>query len=98
MSGGSLDYFYSSDDVSSKDLKKLGQAIDRVSSLSNEGKIKNKSVYLDLINLETSIYQSKKIFENLKDVLHDIEWEMSGDYTESQLIESINKYESNNGF
>lgn len=97
MSGGSLNYFYISDDIGTSDLWKLENAIERLEHLINEGKIKKHHkaylAYKHLKTLQDNIKESWKMFNNLKDVLHEIEWEMSGDTCEDDLIGSLQEFE-----
>lgn len=97
MSGGSLDYLYCSDDIGTQDIWKLEKAIQRLERLINEDKIKtHHRAYLAYTHLKTlynNIKESSKMFQNLRDVLHEIEWEMSGDILEDDLIDALQKFE-----
>jgi hypothetical protein len=97
MSGGSLDYLYHSDNIGTSDLWKLEKSIDRLSKLVDEGKLKTSDkgyqAYQDLKDLHLQLSEASKMLEPLRAVLHDIEWEISGDYSEENLIECLDVYE-----
>jgi hypothetical protein len=96
MSGGSLNYLYCSDDIGTDDLWKIEKSIERLERLIDEGKIKTHHkaylAYKHLKALQDNLKESFKMFDNIKDVLHEIEWEMSGDTCEDDLIDSLQEY------
>lgn len=88
---------YCSDNIGTADLWKLDKALDRLERLIDEGKIKTyHRAYLahrHLKALRDHVKESSEKFENLRDVLHEIEWETSGDTCEDDLISSLQEFE-----
>ena len=90
MSGGSLDYLCFKEDIGTADLWCVRRAIDRLDEIDDE-KIKARA-YKDLSELELHLAQIPELFKKVRDLLHDIEWTISGDYGVDQLIESLKNY------
>ena len=88
MSGGSLNYLYSRK-IGIDDIGHLENAMEHLEELGQE----LTSAYSDLYELHELLYIINKKQEKLSTILHDIEWTISGDYSDEQLLESIKKYE-----
>lgn len=98
MSGGSLDYLCwrlnDIEGVGTKDLGNIRRALDALHEIPDDKlKASKTKAYRDLRELEAHISEIPGLFEKLRDVLHDIEWTISGDYGEDHLIESLKNYE-----
>jgi uncharacterized protein Yka (UPF0111/DUF47 family) len=90
MSGSSLNYLYSRN-IGIDDMEYLADAMEYLEELGQE----LTSAYKDLYELYGLLETISEKQEKLSNILHDIEWTISGDYSDEQLLESINKYESN---
>jgi len=89
MSGGSLDYLYSKDSIGVGDLWAIESAMECLEKLGWE----DSQAYMNLREIHEALYTLHKQHKAMADVLHDIEWCLSGDWSEETLIESLSKYE-----
>jgi hypothetical protein len=93
MSGGSLDYLCFKEDIGTADLDHIRRAIDRLHDIDDEKiKASKTKAYDDLRELAFHLAQIPEVFEKVRNLLHDIEWTISGDYGEDQLIETLKTY------
>lgn len=89
MSGGSLNYLYSKDDIGVGDMWAIEDAMECLEKLGWE----DSQAYMKLREIHEALYTLHKQHQALTDVLHNIEWYLSGDWGEETLIESLSKYE-----
>lgn len=93
MSGGSLNYLYS---------KEVDELFNNIESLERaESYLIEKDIY-DIAKdvrrlieyIKTARNRIDVLHEELQDIFHAIEWNMSGDYSYSSVLEEIEKYRS----
>jgi len=89
MSGGSLDYLYSKGSISYEDLWKFNRVRTMLEGLG----LQKTKLYEDIVPICEALVTAYRSFEDMKDVLHDCEFFISGDYEEDHLCKRIEEYE-----
>lgn len=77
MSGSSLDYFYMADPAPG-----LNHAMTAEEHLLEHGCPEAAALVHELV---TSLERTRELHRRLADVLHDVEWSISGDYDPADL-------------
>lgn len=89
MSGGSLSYLYIQDDIGTEDIWKIDTALEY---LEENGQELSKA-YSDLVALRETLESAREQKKELEKVLHAIEWTISCDWGEDQLLEVLKKHD-----
>lgn len=93
MSGGSLNYLYSKEVC---ELFNNIESLERAESYLLEQDIYDiaKDVRRLIEYIKTARNRIEVLHEELQGIFHAIEWNMSGDYSYSSVLEEIEKYRS----
>ena len=84
MSGGSFNYMY-------QEYPEIPDTVTEMAKLVNQLGPESKAAKdMDLIIYHYN--QIRILWDKLEDVMHDVEWWQSNDYTMGQALETIKKY------